>query len=42
MTHTLEPATPSRDANALLALTVLLIVTVLNLLGRRSRAFIHG
>ena len=36
MTHTLEPATPSRDANALLALTVLLIVTTWSFFGRVS------
>lgn len=36
MTHTLEPATPSRDGNALLALTVLLILTTWSFFGRFS------
>jgi hypothetical protein len=36
MTHTLEPVTPSRDANALLALTLLLIVTTWSFFGRFS------
>ena len=36
MTHTLQPATPSRDGNALLALTVLLILTTWSFFGRFS------
>ena len=36
MTHTFEPATPSRDANALLALTVVLILTTWSFFGRFS------
>ena len=34
MTHTLEPASPSRDGTALLALTVLLILTTWSFFGR--------
>src|SRR5262245_16575580 len=36
MTHTLEPITPSRDSTALLALTVLLILTTWSFFGRFS------
>ena len=36
MTHTLQPATPSRDGNALLALTLLLILTTWSFFGRFS------
>jgi hypothetical protein len=36
MTHTFEAATPSRDANALLALTVVLILTTWSFFGRFS------
>ena len=36
MTHTLQPATPSRDGNALVALTVLLILTTWSFFGRFS------
>ena len=36
MTHTLEPVTPSRDGTALLALTVLLILTTWSFFGRFS------
>ncbi len=36
MTHALQPATPSRDGNALLALTVLLILTTWSFFGRFS------
>jgi hypothetical protein len=36
MTHTFEPATPSRDATALLALTVVLILTTWSFFGRFS------
>ena len=36
MTHAFEPTTPSRDANALLALTVVLIVTTWSFFGRFS------
>jgi hypothetical protein len=36
MAHTFEPATPSRDANALLALTVVLILTTWSFFGRFS------
>ena len=36
MTHAFEPATPSRDANALLALTVVLIATTWSFFGRFS------
>ena len=36
MTHAFEPNTPSRDANALLALTVVLIVTTWSFFGRFS------
>ena len=36
MTHALHPLTPSRDGNALLALTVLLILTTWTFFGRFS------
>jgi hypothetical protein len=36
MTHAFEPTTPSRDANALLALTVVLILTTWSFFGRFS------
>ena len=36
MTHALDPVTPARDGNALLALTVLLIVTTWSFFGRFS------
>ena len=36
MTHTFEPTRPSRDANALLALTVVLILTTWSFFGRFS------
>ena len=36
MTHTLQTVTPSRDGNALLALTVLLILTTWSFFGRFS------
>ena len=36
MTHTFEAGTPSRDANALLALTVVLILTTWSFFGRFS------
>ena len=36
MTHAFEPTTPSRDANAMLALTVVLIVTTWSFFGRFS------
>ncbi len=36
MAHTFEPTTPSRDANALLVLTILLIVTTWSFFGRFS------
>ena len=36
MTHTLEPVTPSRDGTALLALTVVLILTTWSFFGRFS------
>ena len=34
MTHSLAPATPTRDANALLALTIVLILTTWSFFGR--------
>ena len=36
MSHTFESTTPSRDANALLALTIVLIVTTWSFFGRFS------
>ena len=36
MTHTFEPTTPARDANALLGLTVVLILTTWSFFGRFS------